>query len=129
MSKIVFIILFFIVGSICAEAALAKDLECYGFVYNHTTKLSTKTKMTVSSYDKNFYTTEIGNYSLWYDTIDMATLDVLTLGVINKKTNERAASTAGWKTLGNTRIQDLYMWCDLPDGSTDEIQINCYDYL
>lgn len=112
----------------------ASALECYAFVVNDREKEAPKKKLSQASYDKDFLEADIGQYSFGVDKFTLQENGALTLIVIGKKTNSSVASTAGWKTIkvndGTTTLtNDLRLFFKKPDGSEDEAQINCYDYL
>lgn len=120
---ILFLLLMFCYNAFCA------NLECYVFVYNDKAGMSEKKLMTIAPYDKNFLEATIGNYGFGVDKFFLADTDSLTLVITNSKAHVNAASTAGWRVVSKTRMHDLVYDFALPDGSKDEAQINCYDYL
>lgn len=85
--------------------------------------------MTLASYDRNFLEANISGYGFGVDTFSLVQSDSLTLVITNPKSGVNAASTSGFRRINNTRMIDLVYRFKLPDGSVDDAQVNCYDYL
>lgn len=128
MKLLLAVFAFWGVSSFAAPAS-GIDITCKGWVYNNGTEQFENVDLTPASYDPIFLEGKIRNYGLGVDRYFLKENNSLTLVIVDNKTRATSASTAGWKQIEKTLLQDINLFVNLPDGSRDQIQITCYKYL
>lgn len=121
--------LFLAAMALWGVSSFAADIDCKGWVYNNRTDKFTEATLTQASYDPNFLEATVLNYGLGVDKFFLKDSKSLTLVIVDNKTHASTASTAGWKQISNTLLQDVNLFVNLPDGSRDQIQVSCYKQL
>lgn len=112
-----------------ATPASGDDITCKGWVFNNGTEQFDDVELKPASYDSVFLEGNIRNYGLGVDRYFLRSNNSLTIVIVDNKTKATSASTAGWKQIEKTLLQDLNLFVNLPDGSRDQIQISCYKVL
>lgn len=107
----------------------AADIDCRGWVYNNKSDKFSEVTLKQASYDANFLEGTVLNYGLGVDKFFLKDSNSLTLVIVDNKTKASTASTAGWKQISNTLMQDVNLFVNLPDGSRDQIQVSCYKQI
>ncbi len=112
-----------------ATAASGDDITCNGWVFNNVSEEFKQIELKTASYDSNFLEGNIRNYGLGVDKFFLKQNNSLTIVIVDNKTHASAASTAGWKQIEKTLLQDGNLFINLPDGSRDQVQVSCYKVL
>lgn len=121
--------LFLATLALWGASSFAADINCKGWVYNNKTDKFKEVTLKQASYDANFLEGTVNNYGLGVDKFFLKDSNSLTLVIVDNKTHASAASTAGWKRINNTLLQDVNLFVNLPDGSREQVQVTCYQEL
>lgn len=115
--------------SVTAVAVGTDPNLCRGHIFNNRTHKESFVVLKPSKVDVDIWAADLGHYGFATDKSASKTKSRMGMVIYDNNTNNAGNTTAGWWDDGSgngTQITETKLFAVQPDGSRDEITLNCY---